>query len=560
MPTFTLDGKTLEFKPGQTIIETARDHGIDIPHFCWHPAFTVAGNCRICLVEVEKLPKLVIACATPAAENMVVHTKNEKTIHARNAVMEFLLINHPLDCPICDEAGECKLQDYAYKHGMRESRFDEIKNRKEKRVELGPNVMFDQERCILCSRCIRYCEEINHDPELTFVQRGEHVTIETFPGEKLDNPYSMNVIEICPVGALTSQDFRFKARVWDMSRTESVCTGCARGCNMNIWVRNNTIHRLTPRENQDVNQYWMCDYGRLNTFKYVNDSSTRVMSPMVRPAQERIMSIQEDTLIDVAWDAAEARVISELKNYKPGEIGFIASPFTTLEDNFALKKLADEVIGSSNICYIPKIVEGDEDDFLIRADKTPNSKGLEFLGIRPITEDFVNRILDKKIKMLYVIHDSIVRLDNYADLVKNIEVGITHISNFDDISCKAMVIFPASTYAEVNGTLVNFQGRVQRIKPAVATLETERLPGEFSVSRLDKFGAQNDRWTQGTKYNARPVWKVITQIAKALGKDFGYETTEDVFDEIARTVPALEGLSYEKLGTNGVLLTESVLT
>src|SRR5512138_402514 len=198
MPKFILDGKEIDFNPGQTIIQAAHDAGIDIPHFCWHPALSVAGNCRICLVEVEKLPKQVIACATLAAENMVVHTMSENAVKARNAVMEFLLINHPLDCPICDEAGECKLQDYAYKYSVGKSRFDEEKNHKNKHVELGPNVMFDQERCISCSRCIRYCEEIAGNPQLTFVQRGEKVTIETFPGKKLDNPYSMNVIEICP--------------------------------------------------------------------------------------------------------------------------------------------------------------------------------------------------------------------------------------------------------------------------------------------------------------------------------------------------------------------------
>jgi NADH-quinone oxidoreductase subunit G len=543
MPSFTLDGKQIEFKPGQTIIQAARDYGVEIPHFCWHPAFTVAGNCRICLVEVEKLPKLVIACATAAAENMVVNTNNQKVVHARNAVMEFLLINHPLDCPICDEAGECKLQEYAYTHSTRESRFDEWKTHKDKRVELGPNVMFDQERCISCSRCIRYCEEIVHDPQLTFVQRGEHVTIETFPGEKLDNPYSMNVIEICPVGALTSRDFRFKARVWDLSETESVCTGCARGCNMNIWVRDNIIYRLTPRENHDVNQYWMCDYGRLETFKYVNDKSTRVNSPMVKP-------IQNDPLTDVEWDDAIARVISEIKNYKPEEIGFIASPFTTLEDNYALQRLA-EVVGSPEICYIPKIVKGDEDDFLLRADKTPNSKGVELLGIKPVSKSFTQRILQKQLKLIYIIHDSIIRLENYTDLIKSIEVGITHISNFDDISRKATVIFPASTYAEMNGTMVNFQGRAQRIRPAVATLEVERLPGEFSVSRLDKFGAHNDRWTHGTKFNARPAWKVINQIAKALGSDFGYENTEEVFDDIVSKIPAFKGVTYEKIGKLG---------
>jgi NADH-quinone oxidoreductase subunit G len=202
MPKIIVDGKELEFKQGQTIIEAAKDHGIDVPHFCWHPKLSVSGNCRVCLVEVEKMPKLVIACSTVAAEGMVVHTASDKALAARNAVMEFILINHPLDCPICDEAGECKLQDYAYQHSNGESRFVETKNHKDKRVELGPNVMFDGERCISCSRCIRFCDEIAKDPELTFVQRGDRVTITTFPGQQLDNPYSMNVVDICPVGAL----------------------------------------------------------------------------------------------------------------------------------------------------------------------------------------------------------------------------------------------------------------------------------------------------------------------------------------------------------------------
>jgi len=551
MPFLTIDGRQVEFKPGQTIIQAARDNGISIPFFCWHPALSVAGNCRICLVEVEKLPKLVIACATPAAENMVVYTKSEKTLQARNAVMEFLLINHPLDCPICDEAGECKLQEYAFSHGTGESRFDEQKNKKKKRVLLGPNVIFDQERCISCSRCIRYCDEIAKSPQLTFVLRGEKVTIETFPGKQLDNPYSMNVIEICPVGALTSRDFRFQARVWDLSSTESICTGCARGCNMNIWVRNNVIYRLTPRENLQVNQYWMCDYGRLNTFKYVNDNRTRVNSPMIRPAQENIQTIKDNVLVDAGWDDAIARVISELRNFNPEEVAFLASPLTTLEDNFALKRFAEEVVGSENICYIPRIVPDDEDDILLRADKTPNSTGIELLDIKPITNQFIQSILDRQIKLLYVVNDSLIRLHNGSELARNIQVGIIHISNFNEISRKATVIFPATTYAEMNGTFVNFQGRVQRIRPAVATLETERLPGEFSMSRLDRFGAPNDTWTQGTKFNARPSWKVITQIARAMGHDFHYETSEDVFNDIASKIPAFSGMSYESIGSLG---------
>jgi NADH-quinone oxidoreductase subunit G len=299
------------------------------------------------LVEVEKAPKGMIACATQVMEGMVVHSDSPKAVGMRNAVMEFLLINHPLDCPICDEAGECKLQDYAYKYSIGKSRFDEEKNHKDKRVELGPHVMFDQERCISCSRCIRYCEEVVGDPQLTFVNRGEKVTIETFPGKQLDNPYSMNVIELCPVGALTSRDFRFRARVWDMSHTDSICTGCARGCNMEVWVRDNIIKRLTPRENMDVNQYWMCDYGRLNTYKFVNDETTRVKSPMMR---EEDVSQDAGGLKDCDWDDAAAEDLR--KNYKADEIAFIVSPYSTLEDNLVpafQKKLSALII----LCTFP---------------------------------------------------------------------------------------------------------------------------------------------------------------------------------------------------------------
>lgn len=557
MPTFQLDGKEIEFTQGQTIIEAAKAAGIEIPHFCWHPSLTVAGNCRICLVEVEKAPKGMIACATQATDGMVVYANSPKAVHMRNAVMEFLLINHPLDCPICDEAGECKLQDYAYKYSIGKSRFDETKNHKDKRVELGPNVMFDQERCISCSRCIRYCEEVVGDPQLTFVSRGEHVTIETFPGKQLDNPYSMNVIELCPVGALTSRDFRFHSRVWDLSHTESVCPGCARGCNTDVWVRDNKIYRLTPRENMDVNQYWMCDYGRLNTYKFVNDETTRVNFPMMRP--EGVDN--EEGIVECEWDDAIARAITELKNYSPDEIAFVASPFSTLEDNFTLKRFAEEVIGTKNIVYIPD-VWGEDDKLLLRADKTPNSTGLKHLGINPIDSKFIEKILGKQVKMAYMINDTVGRLERADEIARSIEIGVLHISNFGEQSKKATVIFPASTYAEINGTFVNFQNRVQRIRPAVATLEQERLPGEFAVSRLDKFGSHNDRWTHGTRYNARPVWKVLTQMAKAMGHDFGYENTEEVFDDMALKVAAFGGLNYETIGTKGAVIgqAEAVLS
>jgi NADH-quinone oxidoreductase subunit G len=319
---------------------------------------------------------------------------------------------------------------------------------------------------------------------------------------------------------------------------------------MDIWARNNEIMRLTPRENMDVNQYWMCDHGRLDTFKYVNDEATRVNSPMMRSDD---ISIDNDGLTSCDWDDAVSRVLSELKNYKPDEIAFIASPFSTLEDNFVLKRFANEIVGTKNIVYIP-LIEGKDDKLLLRADKTPNAAGLKYLGIKPISPKFIDKFLKKELKMLYMINDSVGRLERTEDIAKAIEVGILHLSNLGGLSKKATVIFPASTYAEINGTFVNFQNRIQRIRPAVASLEQERLPGEFAVSRLDKFGAQNDSWTKGTRFNARPVWKVISQMAKVLGSDFGYENTEEVFDDIAAKVPEFSGMSYESIGTQGALI------
>src|SRR3990172_8802348 len=270
MATITIDGRQIEVEGRPTIMQVALANGILIPQFCWHRRLSIAGNCRICLVEVEKMPKLGIACQTTVADGMAVKTTSGKVLSARNAVMEFLLINHPLDCPICDEAGECKLQDYAYQHSNGESRFTEEKTHKDKRVPLGPNVMFDGDRCISCSRCIRFCDEIAKDSELTFIKRGDRVTIVTYPGQELDNPYSINTTDICPVGALTSRDFRFHARVWDMSETKSICIGCSRGCNSEIWVRNNEVLRITPRYNEEVNSFWMCDHSRFNTYNFIN--------------------------------------------------------------------------------------------------------------------------------------------------------------------------------------------------------------------------------------------------------------------------------------------------
>ena len=547
MAKITIDGKTIESDNKLTIIQAALEQGIQIPHFCWHPKLSVAGNCRICLVEVEKFPKLAIACATPVAEGMVVKTNSEKVINSREAVMEFLLINHPLDCPICDEAGECKLQDYAYKHSVGYSRFEFEKVRKPKRVELGPNVMLDTERCIICSRCVRFCDEIAKKPQLVFTQRSDHVELTTFPGEKLDNPYSMNTIDICPVGALTSRDFRFKARVWEMSSTDTMCIGCARGCNTNMWVRNNEILRLTPRYNPDVNDYWMCDYGRLNTFKFVN-AENRIKAPMVR---------KDGVLIEVGWDEAIAAVASKLKMLKKNEIAAIGSSFATNEDNYMLVKLL-HYLGVKKIDVLPHIKLGDEDDLLLRADKTPNSLGARQVGIKPDAnanlQSIIKDIANGTIKVLYVLEDDVAAVPVLAEALPKLNFLVVHASNQNATTHEADVVLSCSTYAEKHGTFTNFQGRVQRTRPAVATAEQDRALDGFSMSRLDKFGAHNDRWMKGAKRDARPTWRILASVANALGAKWKYATAEDVFNEIASQIEAFKGMSYMRIGSRGMTL------
>ncbi len=547
MPKIIIDSKEIEFKQGQTIIEAAKDNGIEIPHFCWHPKLSVSGNCRICLVEVEKMPKLVISCSTLAADGMVVNTRSEKTLLARKAVMEFILINHPLDCPICDEAGECKLQEYAYSQGTGESRFVEQKTNNVKRSQIGPRIMFDAERCISCSRCIRFSDEIAKSNQLTFVKRGDRVTVSTFPGESFDNPYTMNTVDICPVGALTNKEFRFKSRVWEMSATDSICTGCSRGCNTEIWVRDNKIMRLTPRLNERVNSYWMCDNGRLNSFRQVN-------------AEDRVDSVylrKEGFLQKVSWEEGIKNAAISLKKYKAHEIAFIGSPYAANEDNFLLAKIA-KGLGVQNISLIEHIVEGDCDEILIREDKTPNSKGASLTGIRPNINGFsLNQLLDgiknKKIKAVYIIEDDLYSIKAETEKVfASLELLIVNAVNTSKTTLGADIVFPASSFAEKHGTYVNFNGVVQRIRPAVATEEMDRALDGMEMSRWDKFGTKFDRWMQGNKIDAKPSWKILSLIGEQLGLKTRYDLAESVFNEISGTVKEFAGMDYDTVGNQGI--------
>ncbi|HYM21394.1 MAG TPA: 2Fe-2S iron-sulfur cluster-binding protein [Candidatus Kapabacteria bacterium] len=539
MPTVTIDGVQFEAKPGQTIIQIALDNGIDIPHFCWHPGLSVAGNCRMCIVDVEKIPKPSIACATTISDGMVVHTKNEKALKAREDVMEFLLINHPLDCPICDEAGQCKLQDYAFNHSRGESRFEETKNHKDKRIPFGPNVLFDGERCISCSRCIRFGEEIADQPILTFVERGDHVTIRPFPGAELDNPYSMNVIDICPVGALTSRDFRFKARPWDMSFTETVCPSCARGCSIRVGARDNEILRLEPSPNPNINDFWMCDAGRLESYPSVN-AADRVSGAFIRNNNKLEPALLSDAVHKIA---------SELKRFKAAEIAFIASANATLEDNYVFLEAAKQK-GSKTVGYFSH-VSGSDAKLLIRADKTPNAFGLKVLGVTPFGDELTADLLNGKIKAVYSLEDDFLVDASLAQAFEKVEFFACHATNLTATSKRADVVLPAASWAEQEGVFVNFEGWAQKLTPAIETSHIVRGFNHMAQSRLDRFGSPFDKWAQRKKVDALESWRLAQDVASVLGAKLDFRYTEDVFDQIAAHIAELKGLSYELLGALG---------
>jgi NADH-quinone oxidoreductase subunit G len=561
MPSFNLDGKIIETSPGKTIIEAAYDNGMEIPHFCWHPELSVAGNCRMCLVEVGNpsrdregnverddegnpvirfIPKLQIACATPVSDGMVVKSKNEKAVEAQEAVMEFLLINHPLDCPICDEAGECKLQEYTFNHSKGESRFDEMKNHKPKRQVWGPNVMFDAERCISCSRCIRYAQEIAKQDVLTFVQRGDHVTIELFDGTVWDNPYSMNVIEICPVGALTSPDFRFKSRVWEMSFNPSISFADSTGSNIYLGVRNNEILRVQPRSNMYVNDHWLSDDARLNHIDFVNND--RVSEPMIAT---------DGILESATWDEVHTEIKQRLSKIIPESIFVLGSGYATTESNYALKKFAKEVLGTKNVDFLKHEDESFVDDFLGVADRTPNTKGAETIGITPeesglSKENLLEKIKSGRIKALIVLEEKFKDYPELLEALDNVDLVISLSYNMDEAARRSDIILPAATYAESEGTFVNHKGRVQHLEPALVTKENLRIMG-MKMSRWDTFGESNDRWTKHELRICRQSWRILQNIAKEFGQDWGWVHSKDVFAEIAEKYEAFKGMDYKLL-------------
>lgn len=463
MPTFTIDGRAIEVPPGTTVLEAALANGIEIPHYCYHPGLSIAGNCRICLVEVEKSPKPVIACNTPVSEGMVVRTASEKVTAWRNAVMEFLLINHPLDCPICDQAGECKLQDYSYRFGTPTTRFIEEKVHGPKRRVLGPHVVFDWERCIKCTRCIRFCEEVTGTRELGMFLRGVREEIGVHPSRPLDNPYSGNVVDICPVGALTLREFRFRSRVWFLGNVPSVCPGCARGCSVDLGVFRNEILRITPRENPRVNQFWICDTGRLWGGRLQSGAAARLYGPRGTTGESAD-----------PWAAALGEAALALKS-NAGRVRVLASPRATVEELWLLASLARALKAP---VHLPVHEAGEDDALLIRRDRSPNRRGAEAIlkalagEGRPV-EELEEALRGRQVAVLLALGPGLAGpvdgepapLD--PGLLSTAATRVVIDAHASALSAAATVLLPATTFAESGGGFVNFLGRLQRSEKAL---------------------------------------------------------------------------------------------
>ena len=524
MPKFTMDGRELEAEPGQTIIEAASRAGIDIPHYCWHPRLSIAANCRMCLVEVEKAPKLLPACEVAVRDGMVVHSQSPKVLEARGAVMEFMLINHPIDCPICDQAGECKLQDYYMAHDKTGTRFDEVKVVKDKAKVLGPTIMLDEERCINCTRCVRFMDEVAKNPQLGQFDRGDRAVIGTFPGQPLDDPYSLNTVEICPVGALTSRDFRFKVRAWFLKSDDSVCAGCARGCNIRLDHYNNEVQRYRGRENEAVNQGWLCDAGRLS-YKRIHDPETQLTVPHRREEDGRY--------VPISWDEAKDELARRLDGVSGAKLGLSVSAQATTEGMAAFVQLLYEKLRAETFAITGR-PSWEADRILRVADRNPNRAGAELVLEAFSAFDEGPAKLGEALSKGQV--QTLVMLGsdhpNEADeawqkAVEKADV-IAFTSNWDATSLQADLVIPITSFAEQDGTFVNFESRLQRVHRALKPINDRKTEVDAAIFLADAVGAS----------------------------DFQTRNWVTAFNELKRRVRRLQDLKVTQLPAEGVSLSE----
>lgn len=522
MPTIKIDGREIPFEQGDTIIRAAHRAGIDIPHYCYHPGLSVAANCRMCLVEVlpppgrpameldvlrwdpdkndyvpAKKPKLQPACQQPCAPGMeILSEASDNVSEARSAVQELLLLNHPVDCPICDQAGECRLQDYWLEHQRKGKRMQQEVVHKPKAVVFGPSIVYDAERCIVCTRCVRFSAEVAKDPVLSIRERGNLGEVTVAPGRQLDHDYTLMTEHVCPVGALTSSDFRFKARVWFLRSARTVCQGCATGCNafLDHDPRTNMPYRHRPRENMEVNKYWMCDEGMLS---YKRAVEGRMLTALVGG---------EDAHVDDAMIAVK----DQLKGIAddPSKVAVVLSAQHSNEDNFALYTLAKTFIGAKAF-YLSGKPLGKGDSILMSEDKNPNTRGVmsiaEDVAPKPFAE-LLQAIEQGKIRYAIVLGADVeVSAAEAKSALGRLKGLVTIAAHTGPLTKVAHVVLPACAWAEVDGSFTNNKNRVQKSERAL------RARGD-----------------------AKPGWSLVAELGRALG----YATNWKSLSEVQRSMPA----------------------
>ncbi len=513
MVSLTIEGRPVEVPAGTSILEAAKTAGVLIPHYCYHPALPVAGVCRMCLVEVEKAPKLAPACATAVADGQVVHVHTEATHKAREGVLEFLLINHPLDCPICDQAGECELQDYTFQEGRATSRYEEPK-RFNPMEDFGGDVLYVPNRCILCTRCVRFMDDIAGEAVLNVSERGDRAMIGMAPGHGLTHAWAANVVDLCPVGALLSKDFLNKARAWELDRSASICPNCSQGCNTIVETRDNVVVRFRPRANEDVNQHFLCDAGRAD-YRWLNRSD-RIVHPLIKVGTEHR---------EAGWEVATATLVSALRT-RPVHV--VASPRSSNETLFLLRSLI-AVVGGRGV-FTARHEGVDEPlpgvpDLARRSERAPNARGAELLGFTR-TDDPLGEVQDGDVVL--VVDDELDGVD-LRPLERAEAVLFAGTVIAPALAHLAAVAVPLTNVAEEEGTFTNLRGRVQRYLQA-------KTPPAL----------------------ARPGWFVFAELLRGVGAPAPGYVPADIFNAIATHVPPFQGLSYDRLGHRGAVVATEV--
>ena len=501
----TIEGRPVSVAEGTSLLEAARTAGVLIPHYCYHPGLPVAGVCRMCLVEVEKAPKLAPACVTSVAEGQVVHVHSEKAREARKGVLEMLLINHPLDCPICDQAGECELQDYTFQEGRKDSRYQEPK-RFNPVEDFGGDIMYVPNRCILCTRCVRFMDDVAEDPVLNVSERGDRAYIGKFEEKDLTHPWAGNVVDLCPVGALLSKDFLNKARAWELDRTASICPNCTQGCNAIIETRDNVVVRMRPRANPDVNEYFLCDAGRLD-YRWMNGAN-RLDLPKVQ---------QGRVLVDADWDEALGIAAAAIRGMRTT---VVASPMLSNEALHLLARLVKATGGKGafRVKTGPEAPLPGVKDLALRAERAANVAGAELLGFVKTDAPFAG-VGDGDVLVIadHPLTEADVATANRAKAV--VVIGTTLPAGLSNV----VSVLPITNFTEEEGTFTNLRGRVQRF------LQAKAAPGL-----------------------ARPSWFVLSDLLSSLGERTEYFLPSDVFAALAASHSEFAGLSYDTIGLRGL--------